>query len=91
LEQVLEEDRSEHIGADRRERTATRTGKRYGSYGRDLITPVGKSEQLRVPRDRDATFTTKVFDEYHQSTHGEVEAAILEIWLQGISQRKIAK
>ena len=43
-----------------------------------------------MPRDRDGTFTTRVFEEYHRST-GEVEDAILEMWLQGISQRKIAE
>jgi transposase-like protein len=90
LEQVLEEELTEHVGAERRERTPTRTGERNGSYGRSLITPVGKIEQLRVPRDRDGTFTTQVFEEYHRST-GEVEDAILEMWLQGISQRKIAQ
>jgi len=90
LEQILEEEMSEHVGAGRRERSPSRTGERNGSYGRDLITPVGKIEQLRVPRDRDGTFTTRVFEEYHRST-GEVEDAILEMWLQGISQRKIAQ
>jgi transposase-like protein len=90
LEQVLEEEMAEHVGARHRERVATRTGERNGSYGRDLITPVGKIEQLRVPRDRDGTFTTEVFEQYHRST-GEVEDAVLEMWLQGISQRKIAQ
>jgi len=90
LEQVLEEEMNEHLGARRREQTATRTGERNGSYGRNLITPVGKIEQLKVPRDREGTFATQVFEEYHRTT-GEVEDAILEMWLQGISQRKIAE
>lgn len=90
LEQVIEEEMSEHIGARHREKTDNRTGERNGSYQRGLITPVGKIEQLRVPRDRDGTFTTEVFEEYHRST-GEVEDAVLEMWLQGISQRKIAE
>jgi transposase-like protein len=90
LEQILDEEMSEHVGAGRRERSPSRTGERNGSYGRDLITPVGKIEQLRVPRDRDGTFTTQVFEEYHRST-GEVEDAVLEMWLQGISQRKVAE
>lgn len=51
---------------------------------------MGKIEQLRVPRDREGTFTTEVFEEYHRAT-GEVEDALLEMWLQGISQRKIAE
>ena len=97
LEQILEEEMTDHVGAQRRERTPSRTGERNGSYGRDHvhtrvdeITPVGKIEQLKVPRDREGTFTTRVFEEYHRST-GEVEDAILEMWLQGISQRKIAE
>lgn len=99
LEQILDEEMTEQVGASRRERTPTRAGERNGSYARDLITPVGKIEQLRVPRDRDGTFTTRVFEEYHHRhwrpvsarSTGEVEDAILEMWLQGISQRKIAE
>jgi transposase-like protein len=90
LEQVIEEEMTTHLGARHRERTEQRSGERNGSYTRDLITPVGKIEQLRVPRDREGTFTTQVFEEYHRAT-GEVEDAILEMWLQGISQRKIAE
>src|SRR5919202_4115949 len=90
LEQILEEEMTQHVGAGYRERSPTRSGERNGSYSRDLITPVGKIEQLRVPRDREGTFTTRVFEEYHRST-GEVEDAVLEMWLQGISQRKIAQ
>lgn len=90
LEQVIEEEMTEHIGARHREKTDSRTGERNGCYSRGLITPVGKIEQLRVPRDRDGTFTTAVFEEYHRAT-GEVEDAVLEMWLQGISQRKIAE
>jgi transposase-like protein len=89
LEEILDEEMAQHVGARHRERTETRSGERNGSYSRDLITPVGKIQQLRVPRDRDGTFTTAVFEEYHRST-GEVEDAILEMWLQGVSQRRIA-
>lgn len=90
LEQVIEEEMTEHIGARHREKTDSRSGERNGSYQRSLITPVGKIEQMKVPRDRDATFTTQVFEEYHRAT-GEVEDALLEMWLQGTSQRKIAQ
>ena len=49
---------------------------------------MGRIEQLKVPRDRDGTFTTYVFEEHHRAT-GEVEDAVLEMWLQGISQRRV--
>src|SRR4028118_2110421 len=78
LEQILDEEMTDHVGAQRRERTPNRTGERNGSYERDLITPVGKIEQLRVPRDRDGTFTTRVFEEYHRTT-GEAADALLDV------------
>ena len=44
IEQVLEEEMTEHIGAAYRERTPHRRGERNGHYTRSLITPVGKIE-----------------------------------------------
>jgi transposase-like protein len=66
LEEILDEEMAQHVGARHRERTEARSGERNGSYSRDLITPVGKIQQLRVPRDRDGTFTTAVFEEYQR-------------------------
>ncbi|WP_456409553.1 transposase [Oceanithermus sp.] len=51
IEQVLEEEMTEHLAAGYRERTLSRRGERNGHYTRSLITPVGKVEQLRVPRE----------------------------------------
>jgi transposase-like protein len=44
---------------------------------------------LEVPRDREGEFVTEVFERYKRMT-GNVEEAILEIYLSGISTRKIA-
>ena len=89
IEEVLEEEMTEHLAAGYRERTPTRRGEQNGHYTRNLITPVGKVEQLRVPRDREGTFLTEVFERYKRMT-GEVEEAVLEMYLQGVSTRKIA-
>ena len=88
IEQVLEEEMTEHVGAAYRERPPHRRGERNGYYTRSLITPVGKIEQLRVPRDREGTFLTEVFERYKRMT-GEVEEAVLEMYLQGVSTRKV--
>ena len=48
------------------------------------MTPAGKVERLYVSRDRDGEFVTKVFERYERMT-GDVEAAVLEICLSGIS------
>ena len=90
FEEVLEEEMSQHLRAERRERTDHRRGERNGHYTRDLITPVGKVEQLRIPRDREATFLTEVFEKYRRMT-GDMEEAVLEMYLQGVSTRKIAR
>jgi putative transposase len=89
LEEVLEEEMSEHLKAGYRELTPTRRGERNGYYQRNLVTPAGKIERLEVPRDREGEFVTGVFERYKRMT-GDVEEAVLEMYLSGISVRKIA-
>jgi putative transposase len=89
LEEVLEEEMAEHLKAGYRELTPTRRGERNGHYTRNLVTPAGKIERLEVPRDREGEFVTEVFERYKRMT-GDVEEAVLEMYLSGISVRKIA-
>jgi putative transposase len=89
LEEVLEEEMTEHLKAGYRELTPTRRGERNGYYQRNLLTPAGKIERLEVPRDREGEFVTEVFERYKRMT-GDVEEAVLEMYLSGISVRKIA-
>jgi putative transposase len=89
LEEVLEEEMTQHLNAGYRELTPTRRGERNGYYQRNLLTPAGKIERLEVPRDREGEFVTELFERYKRMT-GDVEEAILEMYLSGISVRKIA-
>jgi putative transposase len=89
LEEVLQEEMAEHLEAGYRELTPTRRGERNGHYTRNLVTPAGKIERLEVPRDREGEFVTEVFERYKRMT-GDVEEAVLEMYLSGISVRKIA-
>jgi len=89
LEEVLEEEMTEHLEAGYRELTPTRRGERNGHYTRNLVTPAGRIERLEVPRDREGEFVTEVFERYKRMT-GDVEEAVLEMYLSGISVRKIA-
>src|ERR687896_1305753 len=79
---------TQHLGADYRELTPTRRGERNGYYQRNLLTPAGKIERLEVPRDREGEFVTELFERYKRMT-GDVEEAVLEMYLSGISVRKI--
>lgn len=89
LQEVLQEEMAEHLKAGYRELTPTRKGERNGHYTRNLVTPAGKIEHLEVPRDREGEFVTEVFERYKRLS-GNVEEAILEMYLSGISTRKIA-
>ncbi len=89
LEQILEEELTVHLGATPYQRSPTRKGRRNGEYERDLVTGVGQIQQLRVPRDREGTFQTELFERYRWLT-GSVEEAVLEMYLQGVSKAEVA-
>jgi len=87
MEEVLEAEMEEALGASKGERTAERLGYRSGYYGRKLITRVGTLE-LRVPQDRAGRFRTEVFERYQRSEKALV-AALIEMYVQGVSTRKV--
>src|SRR5690348_7353605 len=66
LQEVLEAEMTEAVGAEKGERTAGRQSYRSGYYGRTLITRIGKLE-LRVPQDRAGRFSTELFERYQRS------------------------
>ena len=66
IEQVMREELEQCIGASWGECTPNRRGYRNGSYARDLVTPTGRIEDLKVPRDREGAFHTQVFDRYNR-------------------------
>ena len=66
LNQVLEAQMTEHLGADRHERTEERAGYRNGVRERTLTTRVG-TVILRVPQTRDGSFSTDLFKRYQRS------------------------
>jgi transposase-like protein len=88
LEQVMEEEMTAQLQAKHRERTERRLGERNGHYGRALTTAAGHIEQIRVPRAREIPFLTEVFERYRRMT-GSLEEAVLEMYLQGVSTRKV--
>jgi transposase-like protein len=80
LEEVLEEEMTEHLEAGYWELTPTRLRERNGHYQRNLLTPAGKIERLKVPRDREGEFVTEVFERYKRMTGG-VGEAVLDMYL----------
>ena len=87
VQEVLEAEMTDALQAAKGERAPARLGYRSGYYGRTLITRVGKLE-LRVPQDRDGRFSTELFERYQRSERALV-AALAEMYVQGVSTRKV--
>jgi putative transposase len=87
LQEILEAEMTDALGAAKSERTTGRLGYRAGYYGRTLITRVGKLE-LRVPQDREGRFSTELFERYQRSEQALV-ATLAEMYVQGVSTRKV--
>ena len=86
LQEVLEAEMTDALGA-RRGTGGGPAGYRSGYYGRTLITRVGKLE-LRGPQDRTGRFSTELFERYQRSERALV-AALAEMYVQGVSTRKV--
>src|SRR6476660_4699830 len=73
LQEVLEAEMSQSLGAEKGERIEGRLGYRSGYYVRSLITRVGRVE-LRVPQDRQGRFSSELFERYQRSEKALVGA-----------------
>jgi putative transposase len=87
VQQVLETEMTEHIGAALYERTENRTGQRNGYKPRTLRTRVG-TLNLLVPQDREGTFSTRLFSRY-QRNEKALTLALMEMYVEGVSTRKV--
>lgn len=89
LNQVLEAEITEHLGAEPHERTPKRRSRRNGHYRRCLTTWVGTLE-LEVPRDREGRFRTELFERYQRSEKALV-LTLMEMVVNGVSTRKVKR
>ena len=88
LNQILEAQVTETLGADRHERSDERQGYRNGYRARTLYTRVGPVT-LQVPQTRDGSFSTDIFKRYQRSEQAFV-LALMEMVVQGVSTRKVS-
>jgi transposase-like protein len=89
MNKILQAEMTEHLGAKPGEQTDDRRGYRNGSYERQLTTRIGRLK-LEVPRDREGTFQTKLFERYQRSEKALV-LALMQMVLQGVSTRRVKK
>ena len=87
LQEMLEAEMTEHVGAAPYERGENRTGHRNGHKPRTLRTRVG-TLNLLVPQDREGTFSTRLFARYQRNEKALV-LALMEMYVEGVSTRKV--
>ena len=87
VQDLLEAEMTEHVGAAPYERSVARTGQRNGHKPRALRTRVG-TLNLAVPQDREGTFSTRLFSRY-QRNEKALCLALMEMYVEGVSTRKV--
>ena len=89
VQDILESEMENFLEAGPYERTETRRGYRAGYYSRRLETRVG-TLTLKIPQDRQGNFKTELFERYQRSEKALV-CAMMEMYIEGVSTRKVAK
>ena len=84
---LLEEEAGDLVGAERCERTADREAYRAGRYERKLATTSGEVT-IRMPKLKGMRFTTAIIERYRRR-ETSVEEAMIEMYLAGVSTRRI--
>jgi len=87
VQQAVEAQFTQFLGAGPYERTEARQGLRNGSRTRWLVTRVGKIE-IRIPRDRAGAFSPTLFVRYQRHEQA-LFSTLAECYLQGVSTRKV--
>ncbi len=84
---LMELEVTEHLGAERHERSPLRTGVRNGYREREWDTRVGTID-LKVPRVRDGSFFPVLLDPRKRAERALV-AVVQEAYVQGVSTRRV--
>ncbi len=87
LNALLEAEADQLCQASRYERTETRKDTRAGHYSRKLSTKAG-DVRLKIPKLRKMTFETAIIERYRRR-ESSVEEALIEMYLAGISVRRV--
>ena len=87
LNGLREEEADDLVGAERYERTAGREAYRAGHYDRKLVTTSGEVT-VRMPKLKGMRFTTAIIERYRRR-ETSVEEAMIEMYLAGVSTRRI--
>lgn len=88
VQETIQQEFETFMGAGPFERAEGRRGWRNGSKPRTLRTRVG-TLALRIPKDRAGLFQPSLFERYER-TEKALVAALMEMYVQGVSTRKVS-
>ena len=89
VQETVQAEFDQFMGAAPFERGPRRRGWRNGYKPRTFKTRVGKLV-LRIPQDREGRFQPSIFERYERSEKALV-AAMIEMYVHGVSTRKVSK
>lgn len=89
LNSLMKAESAEQLNAQPYERTEERADSRNGFRERSLNTRIG-TIVLKVPRHRNSSFETTIFDEYTRSESALI-SSMMEMVVNGVSTRKVSK
>ena len=89
VQETVQAEFDQFMGAAPFERGPRRRGWRNGYKPRTFKTRVGKLV-LRIPQDREGRFQPSIFERYERSEKALV-AAMIEMYIHGVSTRKVSK
>ena len=87
LNAMLDAEADRLCGADRYQRSEARKDTRAGHYERGLQTKAG-GVKLKMPKLRQQTFETAIIERYRRR-ESSVEEALIEMYLAGVSVRRV--
>ena len=87
LNALLDHEADELVRADKYQRSAERQGYRSGHYDRNFTTSSG-DVTLHVPKLKGVQFETAIIEKYRRR-ESSVEEALIEMYLAGVSVRRI--
>ena len=87
---TIQREFEEFIGAGEYKRSERRKDRRNGYRTRDLVTEIGTLEDVPIPRSRHGNFLPSLFHRW-QRTQQKVVKLVGEMFLRGVSTRKVGK
>ena len=87
LNEMLDAEAEELVGASKYERSEEREGYRSGHYSRNFTTTSG-DVKLRIPKLKGVQFDTAIIERYKRR-ECSIEEALIEMYLAGVSVRRV--